>query len=58
MAIAHKILTAAYFMLRDGVDYSDLGDGYLDARNAKATSRALTKRLEGMGYKVTLEKVA
>lgn len=58
MAIAHKILTAAYFMLRDGVDYSDLGDAYLDARNAKATSRALTKRLEGMGYKVTLEKAA
>jgi transposase len=58
MAIAHKILTAAYFMLRHAVDYSDLGGAYLDARNTKATSRALVKRLEGMGYKVTLQTAA
>jgi transposase len=58
MAIAHKILTAAYFMLRDGVDYADLGEAYLDTRNAQATSRALIKRLQAMGFKVTAEKAA
>jgi transposase len=58
MAIAHKILTAAYFMLRDGVDYADLGEAYLDKRNAEATARALVKRLEAMGHKVTIEKAA
>lgn len=58
MAVAHKILVAAYFMLRDGVDYADLGEAYLDTRNAEATSRALVKRLEAMGYKVTAEKAA
>jgi transposase len=55
MAIAHKILIAAYHMLRDAVAYADLGEAYLDARNATATARALTKRLEAMGYSVTLE---
>jgi len=58
MAIAHKILIAAYHMLKDGLDYVDLGDAYLDKRAAKATSRSLVKRLEGMGYKVTLDKAA
>lgn len=58
MAIAHKILTAAYFMLRDDVDYAELGDAYLDKRNAAATTRALVKRLEAMGHKVTIEKAA
>lgn len=56
MAIAHKILIAAYQMLRGGIDYVDLGGAYLDKRAEKATSRGLVKRLEGMGYKVTLEK--
>lgn len=58
MAIAHKILVAAYFMLRDGVDYADLGEAYLDTRNADATARALVKRLQAMGHKVTIEKAA
>lgn len=58
MAIAHKILIAAYHMLKDGLDYADLGDAYLDKRSVKATSRSLVKRLEGMGYRVTLENAA
>ena len=58
MAIAHKILIAAYHMLKNGLDYADLGDAYLDKMSAKATSRSLVKRLEGMGYTVTLDKAA
>jgi len=58
MAIAHKILIAAYHMLSHGHDYRDLGHAYLDKRSANATSRSLVKRLEAMGYKVTLDKVA
>ena len=30
LAIAHKILVAAYHMLAKGVDYKDLGEAYLD----------------------------
>ena len=58
MAIARKILIAAYFMLRDGVEYADLGEAYLDTRNAETTRRTLVKRLEAMGYTVTVEKAA
>ncbi len=58
MAIAHKILIAAYHMLKDGLDYADLGDAYLDKRAAKSTSRSLVKRLEAMGYRVTLDRAA
>ena len=58
MAIAHKILVAAYSMLNEGVEYADLGDSYLDKRNQAATSRALVKRLQGMGYNVSLERKA
>ena len=30
LAIAHKILVAAYHMLAAGIDYRDLGEAYLD----------------------------
>ncbi|NDD30774.1 MAG: IS110 family transposase [Proteobacteria bacterium] len=58
MAVAHKILVAVYHMLAADVAYADLGEAYLDKRNAAASSKGLVKRLEGMGYKVTLEKAA
>jgi transposase len=57
MAIAHKILTAAYFVLR-GDAYSELGEQYLDVRESKRTTKHLVKRLERLGYAVTLEKGA
>jgi transposase len=54
MAIAHKILVAAYYMLKDGGDYRDLGATYLDQRRVGSTKRTLVKRLEALGYKVSL----
>jgi len=54
MAIAHKILVASYFMLRDERDYRDLGSVYLDQLAPDKTKLALVKRLEQLGYHVTL----
>src|SRR5688572_13324870 len=54
VAIAHKILVAAYHMLRDGKDYADLGEAYLRQRTAPS-KRKLVRELEALGYKVTLE---
>jgi transposase len=54
MAIAHKILVAAYYMLRDECDYKDLGGTYLDQLAPEKTKMALVKRLEQLGYKVSL----
>jgi transposase len=58
MAIAHKILTAIYHMLRDGKDFHDLGSQYLDRTDQRRTTRKLVKRLEALGYDVTISRKA
>lgn len=55
MAIAHKILVAAYHMLRDGQPYRDLGDAFLDRLHETRTAQQLVRRLERLGYSVTIE---
>jgi transposase len=55
LAIAHKILIAAYHMLAHGVDYKDLGAVYLDRISANQVKTNLIKRLERLGYHVALE---
>lgn len=57
LAIAHKILIAAYHMLSQGVNYKDLGPEYLDRASSAVTKRALVKRLERLGYRVALEPI-
>ena len=56
MAIAHKILIAAYHMLTEGTDYVELGEAYLDKLAEKRITRGLVRRLSNLGYKVTLEQ--
>lgn len=58
VAIAHKILIAAYHMLAQEKDYADLGAAYLDQLNPATVKTALVKRLERLGYRVTLEPIA
>ena len=58
IAVAHKLLVIAYYILRDGTCYSDLGADYFDRLNPEGLRRRLTKRLEGLGFKVTLEPAA
>ena len=55
MAIAHKILIAAYHVLARAVDYKDLGATFLDQASASIAKRALVKRLERLGYNVSLK---
>jgi transposase len=58
VAIAHKILVAVYHMLSDQVSYNDLGDLYLDKLNKQHLTRNLVRRLERIGWRVTLEQAA
>lgn len=58
LAIAHKLLIAAYHMLATGADYRDLGADYLDQRNIKRTTDRLVRRLQDLGYTVTLQPKA
>jgi transposase len=55
VAIAHKILVAAYHMLKRGVSYRDLGELYLDQVDQTRTVTNLKRRLERLGYQVSLE---
>jgi transposase len=54
VAIAHKILVSIYHMLSQNVSYHDLGDLYLDRLNAHHLTRNLVRRLERIGFNVTL----
>lgn len=54
LAVAASMLTAAYFMLRDGVPYHDLGPRHFDQRSRDNTIRRLMRRLSELGCDVTL----
>ena len=58
IAVGRSILEIAYFVLRDGVQYQDLGANYYDERKKDAIVRNATKRLERLGYRVALAPVA
>ena len=57
IAVAHNLLVIAYYLLRDKTCYQDLGPDYFDRLNPEGLRRRLTKRLEGLGFKVTLQPV-
>jgi transposase len=52
LAVAASMLTAAYFMLRDGVEYEDLGPDHFDRRDKTKTIRRLLKRLADLGCNI------
>jgi len=58
VAVGRHILQAVYHILR-GTDtvYQDLGPNYFDERDRQAVVRRATRRLEALGYRVTLEPV-
>jgi len=58
IAVARTILVIAYHMLRNGTEYVDLGADYFDHRNEQQVQRHLVKRLEHLGFKVSLEPLS
>ena len=54
IAVAHSLLTLIYYVLRDQVQYKDLGQDYFDKLNSKRRVPYLVKRLKNMGYAVNL----
>ena len=57
IAVAHRILIAAYHMLKNNEPYKDLGATYLDERNKPKVIKRMKQRLEQLGYRVTVEPV-
>lgn len=52
LAGAASMLTAAYHMLRDGVDYRDLGGAHFDRRDKAQLAKRLIARLHDLGLAV------
>ncbi|GAC1524696.1 MAG: IS110 family transposase [Marmoricola sp.] len=55
IAVAHSILTSAYYMLERDQPYQDLGPDWLTRNNEAAHNRRLVAQLEKLGYTVQLD---
>lgn len=57
MAVAHRILVAAYYMLRDQVPYQEPGAPPADEQRKANLLGRMLKRIEKLGYTVSLEPI-
>jgi transposase len=55
LAVASSMLTAAYFMLRDGVEYHDLGAHHFEQRDKHQLAKRLIQRLRDLGVAVEVK---
>lgn len=55
VALAHRILTIAFCMLRDGTEYREVGGDYFDRLNPERTKARLIRRLQRLGLEVHLQ---
>lgn len=58
VAVGHQILEIAYYVMRDGMTYTELGADYFDRRHAERAVRRHVRQLEALGFHVTIEKAA
>ncbi len=57
MAVGHAILVICYHMLDRHVAYQDVGGNYFDEHEQQAVEKRLVRRLEKLGYEVSLQPV-
>lgn len=55
LAVASSMLTAAYFMLRDSVEYRDLGAHHFEQRDKDQLAKRLLQRLRDLGVAVEVK---
>lgn len=55
LALAHSMLIMAYYMIQRQEPYREVGADFFDRLQPEDTARRLIKRLEGLGYQVTLQ---
>ena len=58
VAVGHQILEIAYYIMRDGVTYDELGADYFNRRHAERAVRRHVRQLEALGFHVTIESAA
>lgn len=57
IAVAHSILKIAYYLILRQETYQDLGGDYFDKQKPEATRKRLVKRLQKLGYEVSLTQL-
>jgi hypothetical protein len=55
MAVAHSILVIAYHVIQRQEPDRELGAQYFDQQRPEATTKHLVKRLETLGYQVSVQ---
>ena len=58
LAVAHSILVIAYHILKDGTAYADLGPAYFDRMARDRIASRAKRRLESLGFEVTIKEAA
>lgn len=58
VAVAATILTAAYYVLRDGVSYRELGPDHFTRCDRLRMAHRLARRIQDLGYVVTIQQAA
>lgn len=58
IAVAHSMLTTAYYMLERDEPYNDLGPQWLEKRNEEVHTRRLVVQLEKLGHTVVIDPAA
>ncbi len=54
IALAHTMLVSIYHMIKKKEPYKELGANYLENLYKDRTVRRLKKRIESLGYEITL----
>ncbi|MBE3584548.1 MAG: IS110 family transposase [Limnochordaceae bacterium] len=54
VAVAHSLVTIVYHVLKDGAEYKELGQNYFDRLDRERLERQAVRRLQSLGYEVTL----
>jgi transposase len=58
VALAHTLLTIVYYVLQRQEPYRELGGNYFDERDRTSVERRLVRRLQKLGYNVTIQPTA
>jgi hypothetical protein len=57
VAVGHAMLVICYHMIKNGATYNELGADYFSKLRKRDILRSTVKRLESLGYRVTLEEI-
>lgn len=58
IAVAHRLLNLVYLLLKTGRPYQELGVDYYDKLNPLRVIQRLTKRMQHLGFNVSLDPIA